>query len=303
MKKAIAAVMMTVLLAGGADAATPKAESVVTRDRITLGDVFDGVTANHDYYLAPAPAVGKTTVLNAHDLTRISNAFSLGWRPEDGPSQVVVRRVARETSAVSVEPAVKQALAEKMNGQKFEIELYERTAAFTVPEKADKTLTVEDVSYDAAQGTFSAVVSVRALPGAPKEVKGRLYPLVSVPVLKTTHQPGDIISKDDIDMIDLRQANVLPSMLMDADKLAGRTPRRGLLAMKPVSAGDVQAPRLIKKGDLVTMELDTGVIRLTAKGKAMDDGAEGEAVRIMNTNSKQIIDAIVTGAQTVAVRM
>ena len=65
-------------------AAMPKAESIVTGDRITLGDVFDGVDSQQSsYYLAPAPQPGKELVLDVNDLSRISHALKLGWESSD----------------------------------------------------------------------------------------------------------------------------------------------------------------------------------------------------------------------------
>ncbi len=308
MNKAIMATVVMALVAGQAFAATPKTESFVTRDKITLGDVFDDVTANADYYLAPAPAAGKATVLNAGDLSRIAEAFHLGWKPQTNLEQVVVRRAAAEASpqvvgAADIQAALQEPLAEKMKGQKFDTELFDQTVSLRVPKTADKTVNVESLVYDAAQGTFKATVSAQAAPGVKKEIKGRLYPLVQVPVLKSALRPGEVISAADIDTVGMRRGNISPNVLTDAGKLIGRTPKHGLPAMRPVAAGDVQAPLLIKKGDLVTMELKSGVISLTAKGRALDSGAEGEAIRIMNTNSKQVVDAVVTGTQTAVVKL
>ena len=88
----IPAIAMTACLAAPAFAtAIPKSDSVITHDQITLGDVFDGVTADADHYLAPAPELGKTITLGTYDLVRISDAFNLGWTP-DGSTQHVARR-------------------------------------------------------------------------------------------------------------------------------------------------------------------------------------------------------------------
>ena len=40
---------------------------------------------------------------------------------------------------------------------------------------------------------------------------------------------------------------------------------------------------------------------LTAQGKALDNGADGDTVRITNTQSKKVIEAEVTGMGRVAV--
>ena len=67
-----------------------------------------------------------------------------------------------------------------------------------------------------------------------------------------------------------------------------------MLAGKPLMNGDVRAPRLVTKGSLVTMVLKTPHMVLTSKGKALGHAAKGETVKVMNTQSKTVIEGEVT---------
>lgn len=303
MKKLFLSVAMTLCLAAPAfAAAVPKDESTVTSDRITLGDVFDGVTADADHYLAPAPALGKTLTLGARDLARISEAFKLGWTPAAAAQHVTIRRAAGEIDRYDVQAALEKKLRDEMNGARFEMELADRAIGFRIPATGDRALNVENLAHDAVKGTFSAVVSTAADPGVRKEVSGRYYPISQIPVLRNPLRQGDVIAADDIDYVDMRAADITPTMMTDAASLVGRTPRRGIAAMKPVTLSDVQMPLVIKKGDLVTMTLKAGALSLTAQGRAMENGAVGDAVRVMNSTSRQVVDAVVTGALTVRIQ-
>ncbi|MCE9507272.1 MAG: flagellar basal body P-ring formation chaperone FlgA [Alphaproteobacteria bacterium] len=298
----LAAALAISLAVSPAFAAAPKADSTVTRDQITLGDVFDGIRDNADYYLAPAPEMGKTVTLNAGDLLRISEAFNLGWTPGNGPRQVVIHRSANEIGRHEIEDALQKKLTETLKGQKLEAELFDSAASLQVPDPADKTLNVGNLSYNAARNEFRAEISTAGAPELKKEVTGKVYFIHQVPVLREPLHQGDVISSGDIDYIDVRAADIAASVILEADKLVGQTPRRGLAAMKPVMAGDVRLPVLIKKGDLVTMLLKSDLINLTAQGRALDNGAAGDAIHVMNTTSKQVIDAVVAGPQTVNIR-
>lgn len=301
-KKLMMAVALTACIVNHAFAASPREESVIMHDRIVLGDVFDGVEKNADHYLAPAPAVGRSVTLNANDLTRISEAFNLGWAANGAPEQVVIRRVSSEVPRSAVEKAVERELSEKTKGMKFEMKMDNAAAPLSFPEgAADKNVDVDSLSYDAANGTFRALVSASAAPDVKKEITGRIFQIRQVPVLKEPLRSGDVISSSDIDYIEMRANDITSNMVVDAQKLVGLTPRRGIPAMKPLTSSDVQMPVLVKKGDIVTIALKNGSISLTAQGRALDDGAEGAAIRVMNTSSKQTISAAVTGTGTVAV--
>jgi flagella basal body P-ring formation protein FlgA len=246
--------------------------------------------------------MGKTLTLNAGDLLRISQAFNLGWAPENNLRQVVIRRSSNEISSQEIRSALQKKLTEELKGQKLEIELSDAAAGLLVPGNVDKTLRVDALSYNAAGGEFRAAVSAAGAPETKKEMAGKFYYLSRVPVLKEPLRQGDVISAGDIDYIDLRAANIAAGMVVDAGKLVGQTPRRSLAAMKPVMAADVRPPLLIKKGDLVTMLLKSDIISVTAQGRALDSGSAGDAIQVMNTASKQVIDAVVTGPQAVSIR-
>lgn len=91
------------------------------------------------------------------------------------------------------------------------------------------------------------------------------------------------------------------NILTDANRLIGQEVRRGTNAGQPVRSSDLRAPLIVSKGSLVTMVLQTPKMQLTSKGRAMDDAAMGEVVRIMNTQSKTVVEATVVGTNTVQV--
>jgi flagella basal body P-ring formation protein FlgA len=89
--------------------------------------------------------------------------------------------------------------------------------------------------------------------------------------------------------------------VLDRRALLGKTPRRPLRPHEPLRAGDIQAPVLVHKGDLVSIVLETPTMRLTAQGKALEDGAMGATLHVANTKSNRVIDVHVTGPNMVAV--
>jgi flagella basal body P-ring formation protein FlgA len=305
-KPGFASLVLAVLLTTTAHAAVPKAEAIVTGAEITVGDVFEGAGAHAGRYLAPAPAVGRSKTLDANDLQRISDAFDLGWKPSEGKDHVTVRR---ETSAVdryAIEAALQEAIADQMDGQSFDLDLEDKNVSLTLPPKAERTVAASEVRIDLQKNAFTAVLSAPAgaeNPTARKQITGRLYALQKVPVLKNPAQKGDLISMTDIDYVDMRASDVPSSVIADADHLVGRTPRRNLGAMKPLGAADIESPTLVKKGDLVTVALQSGTLGLTMQARAMQNGAIGDTVRVVNTASNRQLDGVVTGAQSVSLKL
>lgn len=304
-QKLLIATALVALVAGSADAASPKRESDVASDVVTLGDVFKDLPSGADaaYVLAPAPGFGRTLTLNAADLTRISNAFNLGWMA-DAYAQTVVRRDAHFIDNSQIASAVADKIEESLNGQKFDVETADSSLSLQLPPNLPATMAVTKLKFDLAKGDFRAVLVAPSEdnPQIRREFTGRLFALTSVPILSRSLRSGDVISADDIQYVDMRTADVAAATVVDPERLIGQTPRRAIAAMKPVSANDIELPTVVKKGGTVTMTLSTGAIQLTAEGRALQDGSVGDVVRVINTSSNQTVEARVTGDRTVAVK-
>jgi len=295
------AVALTALAMGKAWGAELKTDSVIAGDTVTVGDVFRDSGESSSRYLAPAPAPGSALTLKVPDLTRISDAFGLGWTPDTPNDHAVIRRAAADiVDRYAIEAALQEKISAMMSGQKFDTDISDHNLSLRVPTDGAKTVQVDDMKIDLAKNHFTALISAGA--GTRKEVQGRVYALAQVPVLKNPMRPGDVIGAEDVDYLDMRATDISSSTVVEAAKIIGMTPRRGISAMKPVAIADLEQPMMVKKGDLVTVMLKSGILNLTVQGRALQNGSEGEAVRVVNTASNRTLEGIVTGSQTVAVQ-
>lgn len=301
----LAVAAFVALLAGKASAAPqPRVESLITGAAVTLADVFEGVTQNADYVLAPAPPPGQPLVLNVADLERVSKAFGLGWRADHPLQQVVIKRQATVVSRSEIQETLQAAISAQLASQDVDVQLSGRMQDVLLEGNVEADVIVRQLDLDRARTTFTAQLALEADDKTQKTmtVAGRYHPIVQVPVLAKSMRSGDIISAGDIAYIRLRQDAVTPVMILDEQKMVGMTPRRGITADRPVTPSDLVPPRVVSKGDLVTVMLQNGPIALTVQGRALDAGAQGETVRVMNTASNTVMQAVVTGPQVVAVR-
>jgi flagella basal body P-ring formation protein FlgA len=108
-------------------------------------------------------------------------------------------------------------------------------------------------------------------------------------------QPDEIIQPRDIEMIDMAWARVHAFAITDYEELVGMQVRRMLAPGRPVHHQSVTPPVIVSRGDQVTIELQYGALKLTAKGKAIADAHLGQEVRVVNLSSNKTITAIATG--------
>jgi flagella basal body P-ring formation protein FlgA len=124
---------------------------------------------------------------------------------------------------------------------------------------------------------------------------------IELPVLLHYVPPGQTIEADDVGMVQVPTRRLVQAVVAEPADLIGKTPRRAVRPGQPVRVADVRLPIVIHKGELVTIVVESKDMRLTAQGRANDDGAQGEAIRIANTRSGKTIDATVAGPGTVRI--
>ncbi|WP_448203204.1 flagellar basal body P-ring formation chaperone FlgA [Azospirillum sp. sgz302134] len=222
-------------------------------------------------------------------------------QPSEGPAASVAPAAVVTYGATHVEAALSEALARHISVGRLQMELDNRQVELRAPQGAG-SLTVENLYYNPVQGRFAAeLVVADTRPTVRLPVAGRAYGVVQVPVVTRRIAPGDVISAADVDWQDVRADQTGSDIAATDAQLIGMTPKRGVPVNQPVRLRDLQSPRLIDKGALVTITLSTENLSLSVQGKALQDGGRGDVIRVVNTQSNRIVEATVAGPNMVAV--
>lgn len=126
---------------------------------------------------------------------------------------------------------------------------------------------------------------------------------IDVPVPARNILPGEKITEDDLTWVAIDARAMNTRVIGEMDQLVGMEARRPLRANRMVLIRDVRTPRLIQKGEIVTVRLQTPVMALAMQGRALSDGGVDEVVRILNPISKKIVDGTVVAPGVVEVAM
>jgi flagellar basal body P-ring formation protein FlgA len=306
MTRFLAALLLLLMLPLSAAADPLLKPEVTVRDPvIRLGDLFDGVGERAGVAVAAAPPPGSHMVLSSTWLAALAESQQIGWQPTSRFDQVVVDRASREIGADEISQRLLDALSERTPVTNAELKLDAPTPHLTVAASETRPLAVDGLTLDPRGGRFSAFVSVSGTDDGADRIRviGRLVRTAEVPVPARLLTPGETISASDVTTATLRTDRVSPDMLMQASDLVGKTPRHQLRPGEPVRANDIEVPLVVHRGTLVTIVLETPSLRLSAEGKAMDDGGMGAVIRVANTKSSRVINAVVSGPGTVTVAL
>jgi len=236
----------------------------------------------------------RTLLLGSFGLALLAGP-ALSAEPTAAPQAMVY-------GTTHAEAVLGEALARHITVGRMRLELDNRALELRIPAGQSPTggLRVENVYYSPVQARFAAELVV---PGttARMPVSGRAYGTVDVPVLTHRVSPGDTISASDVDWVELRADQAGTDVAASEAQLIGMTPKRGIPVNQPVRTRDLQTPRIVDKGALVAITLETGAISLSTQGKALQEGGKGDVIRVVNTASNRIVEAVVSGPGRVSV--
>ncbi len=300
----LALILTAVAMTSTADAAALRPQVTVDDSVIRLGDIFEDVGASADIAIAHAPAPGRRTTFDVATLAKIARAYRIAWNPRSRFDRVVVERAGRVVEKPEIVARLAETLRAEGMQRESEIELSTRHLEVAVALDAPPTVDIRDLHFDRRSGRFSALLLVGGdHPSAQRlALNGRVHETMPVPMLRRMVGSGEIIRKDNIEMIRVREDRVGRDIVIDPQRLVGMTPRGRLRAGEPIRNGDIRAPVIVSRNSTVTIVLHTGHMTLTAQGRANEDGARGDSIRVVNLQSKKTIEAVVSGNDLVTVQ-
>ena len=290
-------------IAASAQAATLRTMTTLQGPRVKLSDLFDDAGVNANRVLGPGPAPGGRIVVEAAQLSAIAHQFDVDWRPSSSADRAVLDWPGQALAREAAMGALRDALtASGVNPENCEIDL-SGFAPPVVPLGAAPKPLVSQLDYDRASGRFSAVLSVTAdgLDPISTRITGRVDEMTELPVAVARLAAGSVLRAEDVRMARVRAAVARQGVAhLPADAI-GRQLRHQVAAGQPLVLADLMAPELVHRGAEVQMQLDSPGILLIAQGQAMESGAAGERIHVLNPVSHVVLEAEVIGAGRVRI--
>jgi flagella basal body P-ring formation protein FlgA len=298
----LGAALAALALAGTAAAVSPRSHVVVQGPEVRLSDLFEGVLPRGDRVLGPSPAPGRVYTVEAGQLAAIARANGITLA---SPITTVVERPGRPLPREVVEQALREALVS--TGAIADADAPLVLQGFTAPVVplgvAPPRVIVEDLGWDSAQGRFNAQLAAIVGPEAPvrARIAGRVDDTVSVPVAVRRLAEGDVIRAGDLRIVRLPAARVPEDAVLDPARLVGRALRRAVPVGAPVTGDQFGAAAMVQRGAAVSLLVELPGIAITAQGRALEDGAHGARIQVMNTASRAVVEGVVLGPGRVRV--
>lgn len=186
--------------------------------------------------------------------------------------------------------AVKQEFIEQGIND-VELEIFGGKTDYYFEQANNAKVMLSDFKLDEEQGRFTSEAEIFAdgEQMAKTKLVGRYYRMVKAWVPVRDIAKGKVISEDDLQELMVKASRLKGGAFSSKDDIVGKQASKPLKSGKLIEKNDLHSEIIIKKGQAVTAVYNKKGLQITSKMQALGDAAQGEAVKLLNLNSKKEI--------------
>ena len=113
-------------------------------------------------------------------------------------------------------------------------------------------------------------------------------------VAKRQLQKGSVLSRSDLEMKKYDLASLPHGYIENIAGSLGMKIKRRVVAGTVVTPSMLKKPRIITRGQKITILAQTGLMQVRMEGKALAHGAAGERIQVMNLKSRKKLEGVIT---------
>jgi flagella basal body P-ring formation protein FlgA len=221
--------------------------------------------------------------------------------------QISVTRLARNVASKDIEEQVAHALEHRGGlgdaanlSLTFDRELQDLRldASFT------GAIQPTAVHVEPRSGRFDVTLEI-ASEDAPTPTRLRLtgtaIETVEAAVLTRNVDRNELLKSSDI-VIERRTRAEVGGDAATREAVLGMQLRRSMRSGQAIRVADLTKPDLVQRDQAVTVIYQAPGLYLTTRGKALDNGTEGDVVNVLNLQSKRTLTGVVTGRGQVTIQ-
>lgn len=270
-------------------------------DIVTLGDLFENAGDESSVAVFRSPELGTNGVVAARRVAAAASQHGKQWPNPGGIRKVVVTRPGRLVTLDEIREVLSKHFVR--DDEKWSVTFGRNAQPFHIDERITGPITIKRAHLQSTSGAFRAVVTVENAPHPIKDktFTGRAFPSVEAIVPTRVIERGAALTKDDVQVVELPRSRVSSSAIEDVEAAVGMAARQRLVMGRPIRRNDLEHPKLVTRNSIVTITYQVPGMVLKAKGRALADASRGQAVQVVNLQSKRTVEAEVTGTATVSV--
>ncbi|WP_343684147.1 flagellar basal body P-ring formation chaperone FlgA [Asticcacaulis sp.] len=155
-------------------------------------------------------------------------------------------------------------------------------------------------SWPNPQGLRRIIVSAGADGASATQIRAEAGRTKEVLVFTRALSAGEIVAPTDVAWQPVQAHLTGGSLISDPETAIGKTVRTPVREGGVVRPGDLTAPVVVRRTEMVKVSWQLNGISLSMTGPSQKDGAIGDLILVQNPQSKKLIEAVVTGPGSAA---
>jgi len=286
---------------------TLKAEATVIGDVVRIGDLVENAGEAAEVAIFRAPDIGQTGTVPASRVLEAVLPHRVLALDTRGLAEVVVTRASRPITGKDIEARILRALA----GQSGLPDAASLTVAFDneiKPMQVESAITAElrivRLGYDPRSGRFDISLE---LPGSavarklPMRFTGSISETFEALVPTRAIAQGEVVRARDLVPARRPKSEAAPNVIREPEQAVGMVAKRALRAGQAIRQSDFAKQEVIARNESVTISYEVPGVTVSIRGQALEPGAQGDLINVLNVQSKKTLQATVTGPGRVSV--
>jgi flagella basal body P-ring formation protein FlgA len=285
-----------------------RANVTVTGDVVRIGDVIDNAGVAAQIAIYRAPDLGTTGTLPTAQVLSVLRAHQVIGVEAKDIKQVSVTRLARTVEAKEIEQDVAHALEHRgglgdaanltltfdRDLQDVQLDASNSGAMQPVATRFEPRSGRFDVTFEVADDSGTAATRLR--------FTGNAIETVEAAVLTRNVERNDILKSSDV-VIERRPKADVGGDAAGRNHSVGMQMRHPMRSGQPLRSADLVKPDLVQRDQEVTVIYQSAGLYLTTRGKALDSGAEGDLVNVLNPQTKRTLSGTVSARAQVTIQI
>jgi len=278
----------------------------VSAEIVRIGDLVENAGAAADVPVFRAPDLGQTGAVQLARIIEALRPYDLTGLDTGGLNEVVVTRLSRAMTAKDVTDRITRALSGQYglgDAQNLAVILDRDIRILHVEPTVGGDLVVSRMHVDPRTGRFDIAFE---LPGstlsrrAGLRFTGTVTETVEAAMLTRSLRIGEVVKASDVTM-GRRPKAELRGDGMGPDQVIGMAAKTALRNGQALRTDDLIKPQIVQRNEAVTIYYEVPGIMLTVRGKAVEGGAMGDVVGVLNIQSNRTVQATVIGPGRVTI--
>ena len=283
-----------------------RAKVTVEGDVVRIGDMVDNAGTAAQIAIYRSPDLGTTGTLPTAQVISVLQAHQVIGVDVRDIKSVTVTRLARTIDGRDIESQVARAIEHRSglgdaanlaltfdrDVQDLRLDAWNNGELQPVAVRYEPRSGRFDVSFEIGNDSSNTRTRLR--------FTGVAIEMLDAAVLTRNVERGEVLKASDV-VSERRPKAEAGSDAATRAHAVGSQMRKAVRAGQALRAADLGKPDLVQKDDNVTLIYEASGIYLTARGKAVDTGTEGDTVTVLNLQSKRTISGVVVGRDQVAI--